>query len=202
MDRRRDRGNITRQQILEVATRLFTQTGYEESSIETVLRECGISRGALYHHFNGKEALFTAVLEATEARVAADLAQAAQGATNPLDALRAGCAAWLRLAASDPTVRRIILLDAPSVVGWTRWREIDGRHALGLLGTALGLAAASGRIPAAMVELYAHVLLAVLIEVALLIARSGDAGDAARNGGEAVEQVLSRLFGVEPHAKW
>lgn len=201
MDRRSDRGQATRQHVLETATRLFTDPGYENTSIEMVLRECGMSRGALYHHFSGKEALFTAVLEAVEARVTSTVREAGQNAANPLDALRAGCDAWLLLA-RDPTVRRIVLIDAPSVIGWQAWREMDDQNGLGLLKAGLGMAAAAGRVPAGLVDMYAHILLATLTEVAMLIARSDDAAATIEAGRGAVEQIISRLFGVEPNGAW
>jgi AcrR family transcriptional regulator len=201
VDRRSDRGQATRQHVLETATRLFTDPGYENTSIEMVLRECGMSRGALYHHFSGKEALFTAVLEAVEARVTSTVREAGQNAANPLDALRAGCDAWLLLA-RDPTVRRIVLIDAPSVIGWQAWREMDDQNGLGLLKAGLGMAAAAGRVPAGLVDMYAHILLATLTEVAMLIARSDDAAATIEAGRGAVEQIISRLFGVEPNGAW
>ncbi|MGC4061767.1 MAG: TetR/AcrR family transcriptional regulator [Aquabacterium sp.] len=203
MTKRNDRGQMTRQHIIDVATDLFTQAGYEATSIEQVLQACGISKGALYHHFAGKVELFTAVLEATEQHVATRLSAASEGKTNPLDALRAGCAAWLSMA-RDPTVRQVVLLDAPSAVGWQAWREIDDRHGLGLLKMALMAAAAEGRFSADLVDIHAHMLLAVLIEMSLLIARAGDddAQAAVRRGQVSVELVLSRVMGVEPNAAW
>jgi AcrR family transcriptional regulator len=201
MDGRNDRGQATRQHIVATATRLFTEEGYENTSIDLVLRASGLSRGALYHHFSSKEAVFTAVLETAEAQIAEQVAAAARAADNPLDALRAGCAVWLDMA-RDPTVRRIVLTDAPSVVGWRAWREIDGRYGLGLLKGGLGFAASAGRVPHDMVDVYAHILLAVLIEVAMLIARSEDEAGSMRTGRAAVEQILSRLVGVEPDGPW
>jgi AcrR family transcriptional regulator len=191
-----ERGQATRQQIIAHATSLFAETGYEAASIDAVLRACGLSRGALYHHFSSKEALFTAVLEAEEARVAATLMQAAQGQTNPLDMLRAGCDAFLHMAASDPALRRIVLTDAPSVVGWDVWRDIDSRHGLGLLKAAFGLAAGQGHLPENRVDTYAHALLAVLTEMALLVARASDHKAAAAAGRDAVELLLTRFMGV------
>jgi AcrR family transcriptional regulator len=174
MDRRIDRGQMTRQRLVESGTRLFTEHGYEATSIEMVLADTGVSRGALYHHFEGKGSLFTAVLEATEARVAAAVGAAAAAAVEPLDALRAGCAAWLQLAAHDAAIRQIVLIDAPSVVGWSAWRAIDERYALGLLKSGLSAAATAGRVGSEHVDVYAHLLLATLVEAALLIARSDD----------------------------
>jgi AcrR family transcriptional regulator len=70
MNRNIERGNTTRDRLVDVATRLFTEQGYDGTSIEAVLREAGISRGSLYHHFPGKDALFGAALERVEQRVA------------------------------------------------------------------------------------------------------------------------------------
>jgi AcrR family transcriptional regulator len=202
LDKRLDRGRTTRRRIADTARTLFAAQGYEAVSTEAVRQACGISRGALFHHFPTKEAVFTAVLEAVEERVAETMLAAAQAAANPLDALRAGCAAWLRLAATDPAVRQIVLTDAPAVVGWRAWREIDGAHGLGLLRRALAAAVDHGRVPADQVEVYAQGLLAVLIEMALLIASAQVEGQAVRSGEQFVELIVSRLFGVEPGAPW
>jgi AcrR family transcriptional regulator len=196
------RGQATRQQIVAEARRLFAEAGYEAAAIEAVLSGIGISRGALYHHFASKEALFTAVLEAEEVRVAEALMASARGKTNPLDMLRAGCSAWLNMAASDSAVRRIVLTDAPSVVGWDVWRDIDSRHGLGLLKAAFRLAAELGHLQESRVDTYAHALLAVLTEMALLVARAEDQSAAADAGRDAVELVLSQLMGVAPGGHW
>ncbi|MFC7105297.1 TetR/AcrR family transcriptional regulator [Nonomuraea rubra] len=79
MNLKAERGAATRERVLTIATRLFAERGYEDTSIETVLQESGLSRGALYHHYAGKEALFEAVLEATEAGVGARIVQAVRG---------------------------------------------------------------------------------------------------------------------------
>ena len=202
MDKRLDRGSTTRQQILDTATRLFADEGFEAVSIDAILTACGISKGALYHHFASKDAVFVAVLESIEARVAAELAAAAQDATNPLDALRAGCAGWLALAARDPVVRRIVLTDAPSVIGWQAWRAMESDYSLGLLRIAFTAGVNLGRVKADRVEIFSHMLLAALTEVALLLASEPAHGGAARAGAAAIEQMLSGLFGVEPGASW
>src|SRR5579859_5193587 len=84
------RGEATRAQLIAIATRMFADRGYEETSIEAVLREAGVSRGSLYHHFASKEALFEAVAEEVEDSVGSQTMAAADGITEPLDALRAG----------------------------------------------------------------------------------------------------------------
>jgi hypothetical protein len=86
-----------------------------------------------------------------------------------------------------------VLVDAPSVIGWQAWRELDNRYALGLLKAALGGMAAAGRLRVEMVDTYAHLLLAALIEASLLIARASDPVDALAKGHEALDVFLTRL---------
>jgi len=188
------RGEATRAQLIAIATRMFAERGYEETSIEAVLREAGVSRGSLYHHFASKEALFEAVAEEVETSVGEQTMAAADGITEPVAALRAGFLAWIRLA-GDPVVRRILLIDAPSVLGWERWRAMEEDHALGLIRLVLQAIAEQGRLRPELVGTLAHVLLASVNEVALLVARSEDRDAAMKAGADAVDELLRRLFG-------
>ena len=193
MNERVERGQSTRDTMVAVATRLFGERGYDGASIEAVLRESGVSRGALYHHFADKKALFEAVLESVEADAARRTVEAASGATDPAGALRAGCEAWVRIAA-EPEVRRIVLLDAPGVVGWARWREIDEQYGFGILKAALAAIAEDGRLDADLVDLFAHMILAALNEIALIVAQSPDRADATRRAQSAVDQLLTKFL--------
>jgi AcrR family transcriptional regulator len=193
MNKKVERGRATRGQLVEIATGLFAEHGYEDTSIDAVLHAAQVSRGALYHHFNGKEALFAAVFEAVEVAVGDDMVAAVEGMTDPVAALHAGCLAWIRLA-GDPVVQRIVLIDAPSVLGWQRWREIEEEHALGMTKAALRLVADAGRLPASLVDPFAHMLLASLNEIAIVIARADDRPAAMREGQAAVEEFLRRLL--------
>jgi AcrR family transcriptional regulator len=198
VDKRLHRGQATRLLLITTATRLFTEEGYEGTSIELVLQECGISRGALYHHFVNKEALFEAVLEEVEGHIVQQVSSAALEAPNPFEALRAGCATWLKLA-HDPTIKQIVLIDAPSVVGWAAWRELDNRYVLGLLKAGLSRAAAEGwGNNAELVDIHAHMLLATLTEVALLIARSQNVERIIQNGQAVIDQFLRAIMDSEP----
>jgi AcrR family transcriptional regulator len=189
VNRKLERGQATRHELVEAATRLFAERGYEDTSIEAVLRETGVSRGALYHHFAGKEALFEAALEEVERGVARAVIDSVAGVSDPVEALRKGTRTWLELA-DDPVVRQISLIDAPSVVGWEQWRGIDERHGFGLMKHALESLAAAGHVRPELVDVLAHMLLAALVEVALLIARSDDPAAAKRAGEDAIEELL------------
>ena len=201
MDRRLERGETTRVQILGAATELFAQQGYEAVSIDAILQASAISKGALYHHFKSKEALFTAVLDAAEARVGLTLAASAATATSPREALYQGAAAWLALAATDAVVRRVVLIDAPAAVGWQAWRAISNRHTLGLLKLALDAAAQAGALEAGQVEVSAHLLMAIMVEAALLVARAPEDPAVAASALTNIERVIAGLLSsAEPPA--
>jgi AcrR family transcriptional regulator len=188
-----ERGVGTRREIVDAAMKLFAERGYAGVSIEAVLAACGISRGALYHHFASKEALFEAVFEAVEIDVTNRVVSRSAGANDPSEAVWAGCEAFLDLT-QEPVVRQIMLTDAPAVLGWDKWREIDARHAFGLLKAALGPAAAEAGLRAEVVDAFAHMLLASLSEVALMIAQAEDAPVALANGKAALRELLARVL--------
>jgi AcrR family transcriptional regulator len=189
-----ERAASTRAKIVTTARRLFATNGYEGTSTEAVLAESQVSRGALYHHFANKEALFAAVLEAVEEDITVETARARGSTADPVEALRRAFGSFLGMA-SEAEVRQIVLTDAHSVLGWQKWREIEGRYGLGRLKLALKMIAATGRIREDMVDIYAHILLASLIEVAFLTARSADPAAAAGKGRRAMGELLDRLIG-------
>jgi AcrR family transcriptional regulator len=188
-----ERGRATRAHLIEVATRLFAEQGYDGTSIEAVLADSGVSRGSLYHHFAGKEALFLAVMEEVGARAGEQGEAVMRHAPNPVAALRAGGLVWIRMA-GDPVVRQIMLIDAPAVLGWHRWRELD-EPALELIRVALTYAAEAGSIEHRHVDTFAHILLAAANEVALMIARADDPAAALTAGESAFTEFLDRLLG-------
>jgi AcrR family transcriptional regulator len=191
-DLRIERGRATRDRLITAGRQLFGERGYEGTSIEAILESAGVARGALYHHFPTKEALFDAVLDRLVADIAHTVAGAARRETDPVESLRAGCVTWLRMAL-DPAVQRIALLDPPSVVGWTRWRELDEQYILGGLRAGLKRIADAGRLAAEDIDLLAHMLLASVNEAALLVARADDPEAALVRGLAAVNGLLDRV---------
>ena len=159
-----------------------------------MLREAGVSRGSLYHHFPGKEALFEAVAEDVETSVGEQTLAVARGAAGPVEALRAASLAWIRLA-GDPVVQRILLIDAPSVLGWERWRAMEEHHALGGTRAVLQAIADEGKMRPELVGTLANVLLASVNEVALIVARADDKEAAMKIGADTIDELLRRLFG-------
>jgi AcrR family transcriptional regulator len=196
MNKNVERGQATRAHLVDVATRLFAAHGYDGTSIQMVLAESGVSRGSLYHHFPGKDALFWAVLEEVGARGAQQGASAMQDAQDPVAALRAGLLVWIRLA-GDQVMRQIMLIDAPAVLGWERWRELDEQGPLGVIRTCLEYAAETGLIDRRHVDTFAHIVLAAANEVSLMIARADDPAAALAAGESAAAEFLDRLLGVQ-----
>lgn len=193
MNKNVERGQATRAHLIEVATRLFATHGYDGTSIEAVLAESGVSRGSLYHHFPGKEALYLAVFEVLGDQLGADMTAALQHAADPVDMLRIGCVTWIRNA-GDPVVQQIMLIDAPAVLGWQRWRELD-EPALAMIRHALGFAAEAGAVDPRHVDVFAHIVMATLNEVAMMIALSSDSAATLKAGESAVDDFLDRLLG-------
>ena len=111
-----------------------------------------------------------------------------------VEGLRAGCGAWLRMAL-DPAIQQIALVDAPAVVGWSRWRELDEQYTLGGVRRSLQLLAEGGRLPADQVDVLANMLLASVSEAALLISRADDPRAALAAGQAAFDTLLDRLAG-------
>jgi AcrR family transcriptional regulator len=193
MSERIEKGISTRAKIVQTARRLFAARGYEGTSTETVLEESGVSRGALYHHFESKEDLFAAVLDEVEADIADKTASATAGIDDPVAGFHAAFSAFLDLAC-DPEVRQIVLIDAHSVVGWQKWREIDSRHGFGRMKARLRKIAATGQIREDLVDIFAHILLASLFETAFLIARASDPTAELNAGKAAMGELLNRLL--------
>lgn len=195
MDRRIDRGQATRQHLIAVATELFAERGFDGTSIEAVLTQAGVSRGSLYHHFAGKDRLFEAVVESVHTQVGeATLAAAAKVAdADPRTLLTTGFLAWVRLA-GEPVVRRILLIDAPTVLGWRRWRQMEEQYGLGMLKDVLQAAVTEGRLEQQLIEPFSHMLLATGNELALMIALADDVPAAQASAEAAFEEFVTRLL--------
>jgi len=187
-----ERSRATRERLLAHARALFGERGYAAVGTEEIVRAAGVTRGALYHQFRDKEALFEAVVEEVEAETTGRVAAQVAGASDALEELRAGCQAFLALCA-DPQIERILLLDAPAVLGWDRWREIGLRHSLGLVTAALEAGMEAGAVARQPTTALAHLLIGALDEGAMLVARADDR-DAARAEVDAVmDRLLSAL---------
>jgi AcrR family transcriptional regulator len=184
----------TRGKLVRAARRLFAKRGYADVGTEEIVRAAGVTRGALYHHFDGKRELFEAVYEQLEAELAERIAAGAfaANAEAPIEALRAGVEMALR-ASTEPEVQRIALLDGPAVLGWDRWREIAARYGLGMVEATLQAAIDAGEIPAQPARPLAHVLMGALDEAAMLVARADDPDRMRVEVGQTLDFILTGI---------
>ena len=189
-----DRAESTRNALVAAARRLFVERGYHATSTEQIAALAGVgTRGALYHHFADKRALFVAVFEAVEEDLVAAAGAAMQEAP-PLEMLRNGLIGFLD-ASLTPEVQRILLIDGPAVLGWQEWRAIEARYGLGGVRGMLELAVADGSLPRQPVEVLAHLLLATTAEAALFIANANDPAAARDQAVDALDRLLSGIKG-------
>ncbi len=189
--RKAERAEATRRTLVRVGRRLFARRGFEAVPQEAIVAAAGVTRGALYHHFDGKRGLFRAVVVDAMQEVHARLARAAAGASHPLEGLERGVRAFVESCA-DPVYQRVLLVDGPAVLGWHEWRALDLEYGLGLLLRGLRAAAAAGAIAVPDVDTAAHLLAGALIDGAMLVGR--DPGAATRR--HVLETALRLLRGL------
>jgi len=183
----------TRQALVSAARPLFAEKGYGPVSADQIARAAGVTRGAIYHQFAGKEELFAAVFEQVEAEITDRLAAGLASADDPVAMLRDGIDGWLE-ACAEPEVHRIVLIEAPAVLGWVRWREIGQRYGVGLVEAALQSIVDAGRLPDQPVRPLAHVLVAALEEAALYAASAPDRKLATAEVRAALLQLLEGML--------
>jgi len=187
-----EHAEATRAALVSAARELFAERGYAGVGTEEIVRRARVTRGALYHHFSGKPGLFEAVFEQVEGELTERIAADAMQSADPWEAMRAGAQAFLD-ACLDPAVQRITLLDAPSVLGWQRWREIGQRYGLGLVQATVQAAIDAGQIEPQPARPLAHILIGALDEAAMLVARADDVEATRREVGDALERFLEAL---------
>jgi len=195
MERKRrtqaERTAATRGALTDAARRLWSERGYAAVGTPEIAAAAGVTRGALYHQFADKAALFLAVADAVEGDVTARIGEyvASSGAQDPAAALHASVDGWLE-ACEEPEVRQILLLDGPVVLGWAGFRDMALRHALGLTEALLQAAIDAGQLAAQPTRALAHVLIGALDEAAMYLTTEDDR-QAAR---DEVAQVLHALL--------
>jgi len=190
--RREAEARATREELIDAALQLFTERGYADVGTEEIVARAKVTRGALYHHFEDKRDLFRAVFERVEEDLMARIGRSMQAVEDPWELMLAGVAAFLD-ACEEPAVKRISLTDAPAVLGWSEWREIDNRHGLGLTRAALQGAVDAGVLRPIPVDAMAHLFVAALSEAAFVIAHAKQPRKARAEVDEALEQLIEGL---------
>lgn len=189
MNLRADALRRTHAGLMDAASVRFATDGYDGAALATIAAEAGATTGALFHHFANKRALFEAVAERCEAALVARIAATTPNDLSPRDTIDHVIAATLD-AFADPATARILLIDAPNVLGLEQWREIEMRYGLGSLTTLV--AALPGERAMESAE-EARLLLALIIEAARTIAVSDDPATLRQAMESRIRQYVATL---------
>lgn len=190
------RAEQTRTRLLSAARELFSEPGYHATGTPTVAARAGVTRGALYHHFKGKQELFEAVF----CEVSAELNQITRDAAHQVEGslweqIVQAFTVYLQTVAASVTIQRILLIDAPTVLGWQRWRELQYEFVANRVVAALDKLMADNIIPGHPAQPLAWLIQAALSDAALSIAHADDkqkAADDAKNAFLFLLQGLTR----------
>lgn len=190
-----ERSAATREALIAAARKLWGLRGYAEVGTPEIATEAGVTRGAMYHQFTDKAALFRDVVEAVELDVMTRMGTvvATSGATTPADLIRAAVDAWLEVS-GDPEVRQLILLDAPAVLGWAAFRDVAQRYSLGMTEQLISEAIKAGELPQLPVRPLATVLIGALDEAAMAIATADDQERARQEVGQVLHRIIDGLL--------
>jgi AcrR family transcriptional regulator len=188
-----ERSEATRAALVKAGRELFGDRGYGDVGTEEIVARAGVTRGALYHQFADKQDLFRAVVIAVEEDVISRLgAEVVAKASSAAEALSATMGAWLDVC-EEPDIQRILLLDAPGVLGWEEFREIGHRYALGEAMALLEAAMEAGDLARLPVRPLAHVVVGALDEAALYVARAEDRATARAEMTGVLERLIAGL---------
>jgi AcrR family transcriptional regulator len=182
----------TRRALIKVGRAMFTHSGYAQTATEDIVQRAGVTRGALYHHFSHKEGLFKAVLEEVQQEVAGNIEKAASQHDGRWEQLVSGCRAFL-VAGIDPEVQQIMLIDAPAVLGWETWRQMDASTSMKSLKEILALLIAEGIIRPQPLDALTHLLSGAMNEAVLWIARAQEPEQALTEATATLETLLEAL---------
>lgn len=190
--RRVEYAESTRQALVDSAIELFAGRGYVSTSLDEVVKQARVTKGALYHHFSGKQALFEAVLAAVEARVMAHVGEIVAGPQDPWDAAIAALRAYME-ACLEPAYQRIVLHEGPAVMGWAKWREAEERLSFGVLRTAVRALIEAGEIEDMPLEISTRLLFGLLSAGANTIATAVDPQQTSADVARCVIRMIEGM---------
>jgi AcrR family transcriptional regulator len=187
----------TRRALVDVAEGLFAEHGYAATSLDAIVAGADVTKGALYHHYSGKQALFEAVFEKVEATGAQQIQAALQGHSDPWDKAIAGLRAFLEVV-RQPAYSRIVVQDGPSVLGYERFREQEERstfaYVLDIVRAVLG--AVDWPVDDAMEHTFARIFFGAMSSAGSTVSRADDADEADEEAARvelAIGFILSGL---------
>ena len=190
--RRQQYSASTRRALIDMAEQLFTEHGYSATSLDAIVAGAQVTKGALYHHFSGKQALFEAAFERVESQAARDITDALEGHPDPWDKALAGLDRFLEVV-QQPAYRRIVILEGPAVLGWARFREQAERSTFATVMDIVGsvLEAGDWDLDEAMVETFTRIFFGAMSSAGESVSTSEDPEAAAQRVEAAIRFILA-----------
>jgi AcrR family transcriptional regulator len=179
----------TRQDLVDSAVDLFTKRGYAATSLDVIAKRARVTKGALYHHFSGKQALFEAAFQSVELAVVARLNEIVTGPGSAWDRSLAGLQAYIKIC-MEPSYQRIAIHEGPVVMGWERWREVEEHFSYGIVKAAVESLIEAGEIDELPVEVTSRILFNALSTGATIIAGAED----QKKAGAEVMTTITRVM--------
>lgn len=188
----------TRDALVESALELFTKRGYAGTSLDAIVKRARVTKGALYHHFHGKQALFEAAFNHVETVAMGMLTAVVDGEGTAWERAMAGIQAYIRVCL-EPSYQRIVIHEAPVVMGWERWREAEEHFSYGLVRATVESLVTSGEIEQLPVEVTARILFGALSAGAETIASSADPKATAVDVTRTIVAVMTGMRTAPAH---
>ncbi len=184
----------TRRALVDAARQLFTQKGYAATSLDAIVSQAEVTKGALYHHYSGKQALFEAVFEQLEQNASKAITKAAKGAKDPWDKSNAALRAFLK-AVQDPGYRRVVVQEGPAVLGYERFREQEQRSSYAIMLDIVKnvLSAGAWELDEPMIDTFTRIFHGALNSAGESVATADDPEAASLRVEAAVGLILTGL---------
>jgi AcrR family transcriptional regulator len=190
--RRADYSESTKQALVDCASDLFTKNGYASTSLDAIVKRARVTKGALYHHFNGKQALFEAAFDQVETRTMDRLRKAIDNGGTPWERALAGLQEYIKVCL-DPTYQRLVIREAPVVMGMERWREAEEQFSFGIVRSVLEQLVEAGEVGDIPVEVTARMMFASLSAGATIIAEATDPKKASAEVSTALIHMIEGI---------
>ncbi|MFG0213449.1 TetR/AcrR family transcriptional regulator [Brevibacillus porteri] len=179
----------TMQKLIEVAREMFSRQGYADAAMEDIVKQAGVTRGALYHNFGSKEGLFEAVLASVQQEIGERVEAEAAKSEDPWQQLILGCLAFVSSTVEHRN-KRILLIDGPSVIGWETWRRMDEENSMRHLREQLQTMQEQGYLRPVSIDALTHLLSGAMNEAVLWISETSDHEKSLEEISEAMTLLL------------
>ena len=182
----------TKRALVDVATELFTEQGYAGTSLDAIVAGARVTKGALYHHFSGKQALFEAVFEQVEAEASRTISKAVRTTKDPWEKAVTGLREFL-MVVQQPAYRRVVIQEGPVVLGYERYREQEERSTFGIVQEIVASVLASYDLEPSMVETFSRVFFGAMSAAGSAVSSAEDTRRASAEVEAAIAFILAGL---------